>query len=156
MLEALEVVVPNHPKARQRNKFDAPVDVKEHDWVHTNVKFVGTPAQYGTVYKAFKGTTPFTDLGYKAQANCPTHTISRWSVRECPVAKYDGDSLWLAFESKGGTPHQFLQHVADTQNVTVVGTHLPVYSIRWKQTIYSKGLPLLTGSYGRSDTSSAI
>ncbi len=113
MLEALEVVVPNHPKARERNKFDAPVDVKEHDWVHTNVKFVGTPVQYGTVYKAFKGTTPFTDLGYKAQADCPTHTISRWSVRECPVAKYDGDSLWLAFESRGGTPHQFLQYVAD-------------------------------------------
>jgi len=156
MDDALEVVVPNHPKARQRNKFDAPVDVKEHDWVHTNVKFVGTPVQYGTVYKAFKGTTPFTDLGYKAQADCPTHTISRWSVRECPVAKYDGDSLWLAFESRGGTPHQFLQYVADTQPVTVVGTHLPVYSIRWKQTIYSKGLPPLTSSYGRSDTSSAI
>jgi hypothetical protein len=156
MLEALEVVVPDHPKARERNKFDAPVDVKEHDWVHTNVKFVGTPAQYGTVYTAFKGKTPFTDLGYKAQANCPTLTVSRWSVRECPVAKYDGDSLWVAFESRGGTPHEFLQYVADTQNVTVVGTHLPVYSIRWKQTIYSKGLPLLTGSYGRSDTSSAI
>jgi hypothetical protein len=156
MLEALEVVVPNHPKARERNRFDAPVDVKEHDWVHTNVKFVGTPAQYGTVYTAFKGKTPFTDLGYKAQANCPTLTISRWSVRECPVAKYDGDSLWVAFESRGGTPHEFLQYVADTQNLTVVGTHLPVYSIRWKQTIYSKGLPLLTGSYGRSDTSSAI
>jgi hypothetical protein len=156
MLEALEVVVPNHPKARERNKFDAPVDVKEHDWVHTNVKFVGTPVQYAGIYSAFKCHIPFTLLGYKAQADCPTHTISRWSVRECPVAKYDGDSLWLAFESKGGTPHQFLQYVADTQNVTVVGTHLPVYSIRWKQTIYSKGLPLLTGTYGRSDTSSAI
>ena len=156
MLEALEVVVPNHPKARERNRFDAPMDVKEHDWVHTNVKFVGTPVQYGTVHKAFKGATPFADLGYKAQADCPTHTISRWSVRECPVAKYEGDSLWVAFESRGGTPHTFLQYVADTQNVTVVGTHLPVYSIRWKQTIYSKGLPPLTSSYGRSDTSSAI
>ena len=156
MLEALEVIVPNHPKARQRNKFDAPVDVKEHDWVHTNVKFVGTPAQYGTVYKAFKGATPFADLGYKAQGTCPTHTISRWSVRECPVAEYEGTSLWVAFESRVATPSEFLQYVADTQNVTVVGTHLPVYSIRWKQTTYSKGLPPLTSSYGRSDTSSAI
>jgi hypothetical protein len=156
MLEALEVIVPNHPKARERNRFDAPVDVKEHDWVHTNVKFVGTPAQYGTVYQAFKGTTPFTDLGYKAQANCPTLTISRWSVRECPVAKYDGDSLWVAFESRAGTPHEFLQYVSDTHDLKVVGTHLPVYSMRWKQTVYSKGLPPLTSSYGRSDTSSAI
>jgi len=70
MLEALEVVVPNHPKARERNKFDAPVDVKEHDWVHTNVKFVGTPAQYGTVYTAFKGTTPLQCL----QVSHPIHS----------------------------------------------------------------------------------
>jgi hypothetical protein len=156
MLDAIEIVVPNHPKARERNKFDAPVDVKTHDWIHTNVKFVGTAEQYAGIYSAFKGTTPFTDLGYKAQADCPTHTISRWSVRECPVAKYDGDSLWVAFESRGSTPYTFLQHVADTHNVTVVGTHLPVYSMKWKQTTYSKGNPPLTSSYGRYDTSSAI
>lgn len=156
MLDALEVIVPNHPKARERNRFDAPVDVKEHDWVHTNVKFVGTPAQYAGIHSAFQCHIPFTLLGYKAQADCPTHTISRWSVRECPVAKHDGDSLWLAFESRGGTPHAFLQYIADTQPVTVVGTHLPVYSMKWKQTTYSKGLPPLTSSYGRSDTSSAI
>jgi len=49
-----------------------------------------------------------------------------------------------------------LQHVADTQDVTVVGTHLPVYSMKWKQTIYTKGNPPLTSTYGRYDTSSAI
>lgn len=142
MLEALEVIVPNHPKARERNRFDAPVDVKEHDWVHTNVKFKGTPAWYGTVYEAFKGTTPFTDLGYKAKPDCPTHTISRWSVRECPVPEYEGTSLWVAFESRGATPSEFLQYVATTQGMNVVGTHCPVYSIKWVQTTYSKGKPL--------------
>lgn len=156
MDDALEVVIPNHPQARERNKFGAPVDIKTHDWVHTNIKFVGTAQEYANIYNAFKGTSPFTSLGYKAQADCPTNTISRWSVRQCPVAKYDGDSLWVALESRGSTPYVFLQHVADTQGITVVGTHLPVYSMKWKQTIYTKGNPPLTKQYGASDTSSAI
>lgn len=156
MIDALEVVIPNHPEARKRTQFDSPMDIKVHDWIHTNIKFVGTPKQYANIYAAFKSVTPFISLGYKAQPDCPTNTINRWSVRECPVAKYDGDSLWVALESKGNTPHTFLQHVADTQAVKVIGTHVLAYSIKWQQTVYTKGKPPLTNRYGRQDNGSPI
>lgn len=140
--EPIDVVVPHHPHARLRNHYGAPVDIKTHDWVHSNVKFVGTPEQYKDIKYAFSTTDPWTALGYKpVTVEDATLTISRWTYRDCPVAHRDGPSLWLAFESLHKPPTEFLQYVANTQPVTSVTlSYCPPYKTgEWYKSKFTKG-----------------
>jgi hypothetical protein len=139
--DPIDVVVPDHPQARLRNHYGAPVDIKTHNWVHSNVKFVGTPVQYQVIKDAFSTTNPWGKLGYKPiTVEDATLSISRWSYRDCPVAHRDGDSLWVAFESLHKPPTEFLQHVANTQPVTSVTlSYCPPYKIgKWYESKFTK------------------
>jgi hypothetical protein len=140
--EPVDVVVPDHPRARLRNHYGAPVDIKTHNWVHSNVKFVGTPEQYKDIKSAFSTTTsPWNALGYKpVTVDDATLTISRWTYRDCPVAHRDGHSLWVAFESLHNPPTLFLQHVANTQPVTSVTlSYCPPYKTgEWNKLKFTK------------------
>lgn len=136
--EPIDVVVPDHPYARVRNIYGAPVDIKTHDWGHSNVKFVGTPEQYKDIKVAFSTTAnPWKALGFEDDV---TRTISRWTYRDCPVAHRDGHSLWVSFESLHSPPTEFLQHVANTQPVTSVTlSHCPPYkSGKWNESKFTK------------------
>lgn len=138
--EPIDVVVPNHPHARVRNKYDAPVDIKTHNWVHSNIKFVGTPEQYSHIKAAFTGTNPWNALGYSPTVDDATLTISRWTYRDCPVAHRDGHSLWVALESLHKPPTEFLQHVVNTQPVTAVTlSYCPPYKTgKWHESKLTK------------------
>lgn len=135
---AKEVVVPNHPHAREYNKYGCPFDIKHHDWVTCNIKFHATPEVYAPIKQAFSTTNPWDALGYKPSVECSTVTISRWAYRDCPVPEHDGHSLWLHFESKAVPPEQFLQFVANKFDMKVSLNYCPPYQVKWVSKTFNK------------------
>lgn len=131
MLDSTDVVVPNHPMARKYNHLGGAVDVKTHNWVHSNIKFRGEPQEYKPIKDAFTTLDPWHALGYVPDRDCPTLSVSRWSYRDSPVAKHDGSSLWVSMESLHQAPYKFVQHVANKYRITVDVSTCPTYSIRW-------------------------
>lgn len=131
MLDSTDVVVLNHPMAREYNHLGGAVDIKTHNWVHSNIKFRADPEIYKPIKDAFMTHDPWGKLGYKAGRDCPTASISRWSYRDSPVPEHDGHSLWVALESLHEAPYKFVQHVANKYRITVDVSTCPTYSIRW-------------------------
>ena len=133
-----DMEIPNHPQARERNEYGAPVDIKEHDWVISNIKFKGTIPQYQPVKEAFATLNPWANLGYVPTVEDPTLSISRWTYRDCPVVEYEGNSLWVSLESKYSPPFAFLQHIANTQDVKVSVNYCPPYKVEWTSKQFTK------------------
>lgn len=136
MKKKITVVIEGHPFAREYNWLGGAVDIKQHDWVHVNVKFLGKPKDYEQILKAFSTQLAFEQLGWSGTDKCPTKTISRWTVRESPVAKEEGDSLWLAFECLGAIPEQFIQYLADKYRMRIRASYCPPYATKWVITMY--------------------
>jgi hypothetical protein len=137
MKKEITVVIKSHPHARQYNWLGGPMDIKNHEWVHVNVKFLAKPEQYEVLQKAFSTSTPFGDLDWLGCLTCPTQTISRWTVRESPVAKEEGDSLWLAFECLQTVPSEFLQYLANRFQIQIQASYCPPYATKWLVLLYA-------------------
>jgi hypothetical protein len=125
--------IPAHPHARSYTVYGGAVDVKEHDWVHSNVVFKGVPDSYKPIKQAFATQNPFKALGWNPVIDCPTKTISRWSMQESPVAKYEGHELWVSFESLHSPPFDFLQHVCTKFRVVIEVRSIYPYQIQQKR-----------------------
>lgn len=137
MKKTITVAISNHPFSREYNIYGGAMDIKENSWVHINVKFLALPKQYQKLLEAFSATNPFECLGWIDVLNCPTKTISRWTVRESPVAKEEGDSLWLSFECLNQIPNEFFQYLADKFQIKVRISYCPPYRTgKWEQKIY--------------------
>lgn len=136
MQDSIDVVVADHPKARTYNHLGGAVDIKTHNWVHTNVKFKGEPSKYQPIKDAFSTTNPWKALAYVPDRDCPTLSISRWSYRDCPVPQHDGHSLWVSFESLHESPHKFFQHVVNKYSIKVEASICPTYAIKWVNKSY--------------------
>lgn len=127
MKKEITVVIDNHPYSRQYNVYGGAMDIKTHDWIHINVKFLASPSEYQKILEAFSTSKPFDILGWVGVTACPTNTISRWTVRESPVAKQEGDSLWLSFECLKKTPNQFFQHLSNKFQLKIRISYCPPY-----------------------------
>lgn len=131
MKNAITVVLKNHPYARSYNHLGGANDIKTHHWLHINVKFISKPGQYEPILKAFSTLEPFAQLAWFPAQNCPTQTINQWTVRHSPVAREEGDSLWLAFECLNTIPKEFLQYIADKLQIRVRISYCPPYGVEW-------------------------
>jgi hypothetical protein len=131
-LKELNLIIPNHPHSRKYNSLGGCEDIKTHRWIHCNVKFIAKPVDYDPIKKAFSTLNPFTILGWRIDDD-PTITISRWTVRDSPVADQEGDSLWLSFEVQEKTPDSFLNFLSNKFNMKIRLTYYQPYMIRFKQ-----------------------
>jgi hypothetical protein len=131
MKKEITVVLDNHPFAREYNWLGGAVDIKNHNWVHVNVKFLAKPEKYEELLIAFSTQTPFELLGWVGDSECPTKTISRWAIRESPVAKQEGDSLWLAFECLERIPEHFFQYLANQFQIHIRTSYCPPHARKW-------------------------
>ena len=137
MKKEITVVIDNHPFSRDYNTYGGATDIKSHEWIHINVKFLASPNQYQKLLEAFSTSTPFECLGWIAVDDCSTKTISRWTVRESPVAKQEGDSLWLSFECLKKTPSQFFQYLSDKFEMKIRISYCPPYKTgKWITEIF--------------------
>lgn len=137
MKKETTVVIESHPYSRQYNRYGGAVDIKEHSWIHINVKFLASPSQYQKLFEAFSTTTPFEHLGWVDVEGCTTKTISRWTVRESPVAREEGDSLWLAFECLKEIPNEFFQYLSNKFQIKIRISYCPPYRTgKWAVAIY--------------------
>jgi hypothetical protein len=137
MKKEITVVIPNHPFSREYNQLGGAVDIKTHSWTHINVKFLATPVEYSQLLKAFSTATPFELLGWDSPDDCTTKTISRWTVRESPVAKQEGDSLWLSFECLNQIPDKFFQYLSNKFQIKIRISYCPPYrSGKWEIAMY--------------------
>jgi hypothetical protein len=138
MKNEITVVIPNHPFSREYNRLGGAVDIKAHNWTHINVKFLATPSEYAQLLNAFSTNAPFELLGWNGFDGCPTKTISRWTVRESPVAKKEGDSLWLSFECLHDIPNDFFQYLANKFQIKIRVSYCPPYKTgKWLCTLYN-------------------
>ena len=140
MKNEITVVLESHPFARSYNKLGGAIDIKSHEWIHINVKFLAKPKQYEPLLKAFSTKEPFKRLEWVGGQSCPTKTISRWTVRQSPVAREEGDSLWLAFECLGEIPGEFFQYMADKFQMRVRVSYCPPHATRWLIKVYEPAL----------------
>ena len=136
MKNEITVVLKDHPFTRSYNKLGGAIDIKSHDWIHINVKFLAKPEQYEPLLKAFSTKEPFKQLGWQMADKCPTKTISRWTLRPSPVAREEGDSLWLAFECLGEIPAEFFQYIADMFQMRVRISCCAPYLRKWLIKVY--------------------
>jgi hypothetical protein len=133
----LTVVIANHPFSRTYNLLGGATDIKEHNWIHINVKFMGSPVEYSELLKAFSTDKPFELLGWNFSHHCSTKTISRWTLRESPVAKQEGDSLWLSFECLDQIPNGFFQYLSNKFQIKIRISYCPPYRTGvWEVAIY--------------------
>ena len=140
MKKEINVVLDNHPYAREYNWLGGAVDIKNHNWMHINVKFLAKPQKYEPLLKAFSTNEPFKQLSWKGNQNCPTKSICSWTVRQSPVAKEEGDSLWLAFECLGGVPEEFFQYMSDEFLMRVRISYCPPYARKWLIKIFEPAI----------------
>ena len=140
MKKEITVVIEGHPFARECNWLGGAIDIKSHEWIHINVKFLAKPEQYEPLLKAFSTKEPFKQLGWQKADKCPTKTVSRWTVRQSPVAREEGDSLWLAFECLGEIPEEFFQYIADKFQMRVRISYCPPHATRWPIKVYEPAL----------------
>lgn len=140
MKNEITVVLESHQFTRSYNKQGGAIDIKSHEWIHINVKFLAKPKQYEPLLKAFSTKEPFKQLGWQMADKCPTKTISRWTVRPSPVAREEGDSLWLAFECLGQIPEEFFQYIADKFQIRVRISYCLPYARNWQIRLYKPAL----------------
>ena len=140
MKNEINVVLKDHPFTRSYNTLGGAIDIKSHDWIHINVKFLAKPEQYEPLLKAFSSQEPFVQLGWQGSDRCPTKTIGRWTVRCSPVAREEGDSLWLAFECLGQIPEEFFQYLASRLQIRVRISYCPPYARKWLIKLYEPAL----------------
>ena len=131
MQNEITVVVKDHPFTRSYNQLGGVIDIKSHEWIHINVKLIANPENYEPLLRAFSTKEPFKQLGWMGGHSCPTRTISRWTVRPSPVAREEGNSLWLAFECLGKIPEEFFQCIADRFQIRIKISYCPPYARKW-------------------------
>lgn len=107
----------DNPKGRVLNKYKAPANPGDTSWVHHNLKFLGGCP---SIEQAFKGTTPFKDLGWDVKPGCPTETVYKWWYSTCPITDKD---LWVSFETQYEQPKEFLQYLSDKHDVVIIAKH---------------------------------
>lgn len=135
MLKETNLVIPNHPYSRKYNSLGGCEDIKNHSWTHCNVKFIESPAVYDPIKKAFHTFSPFKNLGWCLD-DCPTRTISRWTIKDSPVALQEGGSLWLSFEILDKTPDNFLEFLSTKFNMKIRLTYYQPYMTKAKQRLF--------------------
>ena len=136
MNEELNVVIKNHPNTRAYNWLGGCEDVKNHNWIHCNVKFLASPENYAPIKDAFGRAEAFQILGWNENDEV-TSSISRWTLRDSPVSKQEGSSLWLSFESLGATPDDFLAYIAKKFVIKIRLTYYLPSSSQSKYKFYS-------------------
>jgi hypothetical protein len=137
MKKEITVVIPNHPFSREYNQLGGAIDIKTHNWTHVNVKFLATSVEYSQLLSAFSTSAPFELLGWDGSDDCTTKTISRWTVRESPVAKQEGDSLWLSFECLNQIPDNFFQYLSNKFQMKIQVSYCPPYMTgKWLRGLY--------------------
>lgn len=135
MINEITLVIPNHPFSRKYNLLGGCEDIKNHRWIHCNVKFIHNPVVYEPIKRAFSTVSPFTNLGWYTD-DCPTKTISRWTIKDSPVSSQEGDSLWLSFEVLEKTPDSFLNFLSNKFDLKIRLTYYQPYMIRFKQKFF--------------------
>lgn len=110
----------DNPKGRLLNKYNAPAFPGDTTWLHNNLIFVGGCPP---VEQAFKGTTPFKDLGWTIKPGCPTETVSIWWYSTCPITDTD---LWVSMGTQHEQPKEFLQYLSDKHDVVIKAKHYGV------------------------------
>jgi hypothetical protein len=139
MNKELNVVIENHPYSRSYNWLGGCEDIKSHNWVHCNIKFITSPECYAPIKDAFSSPEAFKILCWDANDKV-TASISRWTLRDSPVASQEGHSLWLSFESLGLTPDNFLTFIADKFDIKIRLTYYLPYSSQPKQKFFVPNL----------------
>lgn len=134
-MKEINLIIPDHPHSRKYNSLGGCEDIKSHQWIHCNVKIIAKPVVYDPIKKAFCTLSPFTKLGWR-MLNCPTETISRWTIKDSPVAAQEGDSLWLSFEILEKTPDAFLEFLSKKFEIKIKLTYYPPYVIQSKEKIF--------------------
>jgi hypothetical protein len=128
-----EIVIDNHPHARSYTRYGGACDIKEHDWVHSNVVFQASPITYQPIMEAFRTSEPFKLLAWNPVIDCPTKTITRWYMQESPVPLHEGEALWLSFESINKPPFSFLQYLCDKYHIPIEVNSIYPYQIYQKR-----------------------
>lgn len=137
MKSEINIVIADHSYSRVYNSLGGAIDIKAHNWIHINVKFMGSPDEYRMLLKAFSTDKPFELLGWSLSDHCSTKTISRWTVRESPVAKQEGDSLWLSFECLDEIPQKFFQYLSNEFQIKILISYCPPYRTgRWDMAMF--------------------
>ncbi len=136
MKKEITVVIDNHPFSREYNMYGGAIDIKRHKWIHVNAKFISSPKKYGKLLEVFSKSNPFELLDWDFRDDCPTRTISRWTIRESPVASQEGDSLWLSFECLDVIPDNFFVYIAKKFNLKIYISYCEPYQIIWKSKKY--------------------
>ena len=135
----LNVVIENHPNSRAYNWLGGCEDIKSHNWIHCNIKFLASPGLYAPIKDAFKKAEVFETLGWDKNDQA-TASISRWTLRDSPVSEQEGHSLWVSFETLSVTPDDFLSFIADKFDIKIRLTYYLPYSSQPKQKFFIPSL----------------
>ena len=138
MKKEITVVLANHPFSRQYNIYGGAIDIKRHSWIHVNAKLISTPKKYSKLLEAFSKPNPFELLEWDFRNDCSSKTISRWTIRESPVASQEGDGLWLSFECLDVIPENFFVYIVKKFDIKINVSYCEPYQVKWKLRIYEQ------------------
>ena len=94
---------------RERNWLGGPVDIKNPNWAHQNLRIYGDAIS--KVASAFATDDPFTALGYAEDQF--TRSIEKWFARPCQV-----DNSYLILRDVHGAGHSFLRLLGKGTRIT--------------------------------------
>lgn len=119
---------------RERNWLGGPVDIKNPNWAHQNLRIYGDAIS--KVASAFATDDPFTALGYAEDQF--TRSIERWSARPCQV----DHSYLISYETFIEPAKAFCDFLASVYELQVRCEYILPFKIRpryhyvnWKKVV---------------------